>query len=227
MISGRNLIIIFLAVWFSRANSQPYFDDASLRLYLKLDKRIAKRLDLQLVIQNRLSDNFMHYSRFTVNPELVFKASKSVKVLGGYSYALSRTKEGFFLPRHRVYAGVMLRAKMNDFTFIYRNVLMAQNKTSTNPEKAAVIHYIDRNKFTLKYEINKYVEVYGAYEAYVPMDDLDYLYISRSRYSVGAAYNLSKRSYIEGYFMLQTRIPTGFYPRRDFIYGLTYSYDFK
>lgn len=208
--------------------AQTYYDDASLRLYLKFDKRISKRFDAQLVLQNRLQDNMTHYSRFNVNPELVYKPLKSLKIIGGYVYGFKRKPEGVYLPVHQGYAGIVARYKFNNFTLLYRNIVQGQTGASYNRQKASLVKFYDRNKFTLKYEVNKYFEVYTAYEANIPLADLSYLYVRRSRYFLGAAYNLSKRSYIEGYFLFQTRIATNdFYPRRDFIYGLTYSYDFK
>jgi hypothetical protein len=228
MNSRHALFLIFVFTFLlTGIKAQVYYDDASLRLNLKFDKRLSKNLDLQFTLQNRFRDNMTHYSQFNANPELVFKASKHFKILAGYVYGMKRKPEGIYLSQHQMYGGVLARVKFSNFTLMYRNIVQAQTKATYDQEKASILRYYDRNKFTVKYEINKYLEVYTAYEANVPLADLDYLYIRRSRYYLGGAYKLTKRSYLEGYFLFQTKIPTSFYPTRDFIYGLTYSYDFK
>jgi hypothetical protein len=209
--------------------AQDFFDeDARFWLYLKLNKKLDKRLQSQLVIQNRFNNNITEYSQLNTNLELKYKLNKHVKLMGGYVLGNKRKPEGHYLFRHQAYLGFLMRQKMNRFGFIYRNLVQAQTPASYNREKALVPKYFDRNKLTVKYEINKYLETYVAAEVNLPLSkNYQGLYINRLRTFTGLQFNLSRRSYLETYFLYQRKylIKRGGLPR-DYIYGLTYSYTF-
>ncbi len=147
---------------------------------------------------------------------------------GGYVYGSVRKLNGAYRYRQQIYFGFLVKKRVNRFNFIYRNLIQEQNKITANSEKSNTPQFFDRNKLTVKYEVNKRIQFYLAEEINLPIYT-KYMgfYISRSRSYAGMEYSLTKRDYIEGYFLFQRKyITTTGLPPRDFIYGLTYSHSF-
>jgi hypothetical protein len=209
-------------------SAQDFFDDdARFWLYVKADKHITKRLQAQVILQNRFDNNVSQYSQANANLELSYRFNKNVKVLGGFVYGNKRKDEGVYLDRNQFYGGILLRQKVKRFTVAYRNLVQGQNKAVYNRDKASVYHFYNRNKLTFKYEVVKRLEPYLSAELNVPLSsDEGAFYINRSRVFAGLEIKLTRRSYLETYFLFQRKYRTNGYPPRNYIMGLTYSYSF-
>jgi hypothetical protein len=223
------LIVLLLLLCVTSGRAQDFFDDdARFWLYLKLDKKLSKKLEAQLIVQDRFNNNIAEFSQLNVNPELSYKFNKHFKIQGGYVLGNKRKPEGFYLLRHQVYGGFIVRQQIGYFTIAYRQLVQAQTRASYNREKAMIPQYFDRNKLTLKYQLSRRVEMYLAGELNIPLSPkYPLITISRMRYFSGLEFKLNKNSYLEGYFLYQRKyLGTKGYPPRDFIYGLTYGYSF-
>ncbi len=209
-----------------------YDDDARFWLYLKVDKKLSSRWEAQLNIQNRFNNNVTEYSQLNLNGEVSYKIKKYFKIEGGYVWGQKRKLPGFYLSRQQIYAGFLLKQKFRYFTFVYRNLVQGQTRASYNREKARTFEYFDRNKFTVKYELNKRLVPYLAAEFNVPLSPfLDptqkaHFAVNRLRTFAGIEYNITRRSYLETYILYQRKYLTKGLPPRDFIYGVTYAYSF-
>ncbi len=220
--------ILFLAIGIFpvAVNAQYYEDDAKLWLYVKVDKDLSSKLNAEVSIQNRIENNVSQYSKLYGNLQLSYKLNKNFRLLGGYGYGINDRDDGSFGNRHRAYAGFMLRKKIKSFVFSYRNIFQGSIKNANTSENGAVPLYFDRNKITIKYELNKRLELYTAQELNLSYNQSDYDNVARSRTYIGAIYNLSKKSSVEGYFMFQKHLKYVNQPKRNFIFGLTYSHSF-
>lgn len=220
-------IILACFVIFPVAMNAQYFDDdARLWLYIRLDKDITKKFNAEFTIQNRFQENVSEYSNVNVNGELTYKLNKHFRFVGGYTYGQKRRSNNMFGDRQQAYAGFILRKKIKSFIFSYRNILQASVKNTNSSEHGAVPLYFDRNKFSIKYELNKRFEFFVSEEINLSHDQWEYDNISRSRSTFGTVYNLSKKSYLEAYFTFQKHFRYVDQAKRDFIFGLTYSHSF-
>ncbi|MBA3680793.1 MAG: DUF2490 domain-containing protein [Bacteroidetes bacterium] len=208
------------------AKAQYYDDDAKLWLYIKLDKDITKKLNAELSLQNRFDNNISEYTNANANVELTYKLNKHFRFVGGYTYGQKRELNGMFGDREQIYGGFILRKKIKQFLFAYRNLLQASTKNVNSSEKGGVPLYFDKNKFTVKYELSKRVEFFISQELNLSYDQPKYDNISRSRTFAGAIYNLTAKSYLEGYFLFQKHYRYKDQPKRDFVFGLTYAHSF-
>jgi hypothetical protein len=222
------LLLTILLTGYS-VKAQDFYDDDRLWLYLKLDKDIVKKLNAQLTIQNRFHNNVSEFSQLNTNIELSYKFSKHFKAQAGYVYGAKLWPEGYYGFRQQGYLGFLLKWKPQRWTFVYRNLVQAQNKASYDADKRRAVYYYDRNKLTVKYELHKLLELYVAQEFNLPLyrdSDRD-LFFNRSRTFFGNQFNFSRNSYLESYFILQQKTPVkATYINRAWIFGITYSHSF-
>jgi hypothetical protein len=210
-------------------NAQDFYDDSRFWLYFKFDKDISKVFNAQLIIQNRFNNNVTEFSQWNINPELNVKLTKYFKLIGGYVYGTKLWPEGYYGTRQQVYGGFQARYRLRRFSLYYRNLVQGQTKASQNYVKANIFYYYDRNKLTLKYELNKRFEFYLAEEFNIPFyrtTEYD-LYLNRNRLFGGAQFNLSRKTYLELYAIFQSKFSYKTEIRdRAWIFGLTYSHTF-
>lgn len=206
--------------------AQQFNNDAALWLNLSVQKELNKKLSTEITIQNRINNNISQYGQGSIDAGLTYKISKSIRISGNYMFRENRRLDGSYSTRHQLYTAFTYRKKINSFTIIYRNRLQARFKDiySSSEGKTPVLY--DRNKITLRYEINKRFDIYVSEELYSPFYNFKTIIIDRQRSALGTIYKISKSSEIEAYFMLQQQFYSNKQLRRDFIYGLTYQFDF-
>ena len=183
-------------------------------------------MKLQLILQNRLDNNVSEYGQLNVNPELNYALFKRFKVIGGYVIGKVRRLDASYYTRHQAYAGFSYKLKFGRMALTYRNLLQAQARSVLSSDKGELWSWFERNKFTLSYQINKRVECYLAQEFNTPFSRFSEMPVNRYRSFIGSQLNLSKKTYVEAYFLLQTKFTFKSQPSRDFVYGLTLSHSF-
>ncbi|HQQ94626.1 MAG TPA: DUF2490 domain-containing protein [Bacteroidia bacterium] len=222
---GHVLILFFLLMWFG-LKAQYVENDARFWFYLKLNARLSPRLKAELNLQNRFNNNVSEYSQININPELNYKINKTLKLTGGVVLGKIRGLDGLYNNRQQVYLGFNLRQRVGRAIFIYRNLVQGQTTNWHSSDKGQFIRYIDRNKFTVKYDLSKRAQVYMAEELTFPFYRTADIGIYRYRTFAGTKYDLSRDTYLEAYFILQAKLGFKGMPEHSYIYGLTYSYTF-
>jgi hypothetical protein len=217
------IIAVLLLIVCAPAAAQSYDDDAKLWLNVNIGKQITKKWESQLLLQNRLSENFSRYSGYVCG-SVAYRVTRNFKILTGYTIGSRQDNELIYTTVQQFIAGVMLRIKFREFTFIYRNLAQWQaNGVSLFDDEKTVQGY-NRNKLTIRYDLEKRWQVYAAGELYFPLNlSYKYDYIARSKSTAGVVYKISKHSSLEAYFLLQLHNNYTKMSARDFIYGLTYN----
>lgn len=218
--------IAVILVFALKSLAQDFNDDARFWLYMKLDKDITKKVNAHFLLQNRFNNNMNEYSQVYGDFGLTYKLNKHLRFITDYVYGKKRNLDGSYSNIHQVYGGFYLRKKINKFVLVYRNLLQAQFRNINSSDKGTIPKVYERNKLTVKYELNKRYAVFAAEELNLPLYRFSEYYISRNRTFFGSSYNLSKKSNIEAYFLFQRKFKLSGQPSRDFIYGVTYSYSF-
>jgi hypothetical protein len=226
------LLFVF-GFWRSQTNS----DDAQLWLSLKLEKRITDHFGVFLNLKGRAVNNAMVPGRGAADLELFYKFSKNIKIQGGYVYVQKLRQNGTYRTLHQLRASVILKKDVRRWSFIYRNMLQARTRSFMEASDNYNFYYYDRNKLTLKYELNKRFSLYGAEEVYIPLNNPQVKGLSRSRSFLGTLMNVTKRQQLELYFMYQVQLQKGDWYKQDvsyaneplarrFVYGLSYTIEF-
>jgi hypothetical protein len=221
-------VVLFAFVLFSATNAicQAFEEDARLWLTINLNKEIGKRIETQVLLQNRLSENMTRYAGY-ISLGSAYRFTKKFKVLAGYTYGIRPDDELEYEAVHKFFTGIMTRFKLQHFTLSYRGLCQWQSNGVTLFDDRKAPYFFLRNKVTARYDLKKRWQAYASGEFYVPLQyEYKYDYIARSRISVGAVYKVSKRRSVEGFFMLQQDNRYTSRSTRNFVYGLTYNVEF-
>jgi predicted porin len=220
------LTAIFLVFCISWVKAQEYQDDAVFWGNIYLEKKLNKNLDLHLNHQSRFHDNMTMYKRASFDLGVTYHINKNIRVLFDYVYMLRRNNELLFGNRHRLYAAVILRKKFGKWTVAYRNRVQGQVNDFYSSADGQVPVFYERNKLTVKYDLNKRIGFYVSEELYLPFYQAQNKGFDRSRSFIGTSYSLTKHNEIEVYFGYQHELNAFKVTRRLFIYGVGYAYEF-
>jgi hypothetical protein len=210
----------------SKSNAQEYDDDAALWLNLNLEKKLNDQLDVHFSHSSRINNNISQYGLGYGDIGVSYARNKNIKVMLDYVLRERRNLNGSFSTRHRMYFAVILKKEISQFTFSYRYRFQAEMRDMLTIEKGLIPRYYDRHKLSIKYELSKRYEVYVSEELYYPYYQAKNKGFDRSRSGIGLVYKLSKKKSIEGNFTYRHELNAFNRTNRDFIYSLSYSYEF-
>lgn len=173
-----------------------------------IDKDLDKNTQFNFKTQGRLNNNYSSFDYAFFDFGVSRKFAKWVKADIAYVY---NTKRVFFgdshvmLPRHQVYATVVLRQKFGKFKIMNRNRFQTELEDGQFGEDSQNTDYFYRNKTTLRYKVNKTWLPYTSYEMYYRLSGFraNEPTIYRHRVSVGTYYYISKRRRIDIYYLVQ------------------------
>lgn len=208
------------------SKGQDFNDDAALWANIYIQKKINKHWKIHINQQNRLNYNFSQYGMGYADIGVTYTFNKHVKVLADYVYAKKIRYDGSYTNRHQAYIALILKKKWGRLSLSYRNMLQVQYEDIYSSYDGLIPQYYDRNKFTIKYRINKHLKPYIAQELYLPFDQTRNKGLDRSRTFVGMFYKLTKKAELEFYYLYQYKLNSFKETNRDFIYGIGYSYKF-
>lgn len=203
-----------------------YEDDAAIWLNLHFEKKVLKKFEISLDQKNRINNNVTDYGLGYMDVGVNYSVFKWMKVQLDYVYGKSRNLDGTYSDIHRGAISLILRKKIDNWTFTYRNMVQIRFKNIYTSENGTIPTYFERNKLVVKYDINKRFETYISEELYLPFDQTRNKGLSRSRSAIGLIYNITKKINLEGFFIYQHELNAFNRTNRDFIYGLGYSQQF-
>ena len=218
--------VLILTMLSSVAYSQEYDDDAQLWLNLNLEKKLNDQFDVHFSHSSRISNNFSQYGLGYGDIGVSYARNKNIKVSLDYVLREKLNPDGSYSTRHRAYLAVLLKKEIKQFTFSFRYRLQTELKDVLTSEDGMVPKYYDRYKGSIKYELNKRYAVYVSEELYYPWYQAKNKGFDRSRSALGLIYKISKKKSLEGNFTYRHELNAFKATHRDFIYSLTYSYEF-
>ncbi|MCE3225912.1 MAG: hypothetical protein K0S32_463 [Bacteroidetes bacterium] len=227
------LIFIFLGIVLF---SQEYYDDAQIRAYLNVEKKITKKFFVHIDQQYRFTNNVSEFNRGSVEIGATWKPVKFFKLQGNYTFIQNHKNSGRYATRHWYSAAAIFKGEIDRWKFIYRNLFQVRSG-DVNSDEMRQFRFYDRNKFIVKYEATKRFTFYVAEELYVPLNSPQAKGIDRSRSFIGTEIVTCKDQSLELFFMYQVRLQPNewfeqkkTYPnkllKRDFIYGISYNISF-
>lgn len=222
----RNSIVILFVLFCKVALSQSYQDDAALWFYLGFDKKLNDKFTLSLRQKNRVNDNVSTYHLGYLDAGLEYSINKNFKISANYVFGFRRADDYTFEDRHRAYLAFFAKRKLNKWTLIYRNRFQVQWRNPYSNEEGTVIRFYDRNKCTLKYNLNKWLDFYLSEELYLPLYQAQNKGFDRSRSYLGANYSFNKKSSFDLSFGYQHELNAFNVTNRIFIYSMGYVYSF-
>lgn len=231
------LIPVLLACCLVLRSQDSYvYNDAQVRAHLNVETDISSRLGIHLDQQYRFKNNVSEFSRGSADIGLVWKLNRNIRILVDYVNIQRRNEYGYFRMRHWYSGALVLRQDVRRWRFVYRNLVQARTG-NVNSDNQHLIKWYDRNKLSVRYELNKRLTAYTSAEIYIPLNNPQLKGIERSRNFLGILIKTFKNQELELYFMYQAWWRSGDwwdqydrYPdrrlKRDYIYGIGYGIEF-
>jgi hypothetical protein len=220
------ILLVVLLGLFVPGYSQYIENDAALWLNASVEKKLSDKIVVQLNQKNRIYNNFSHYGLGYADLGLYYKINKHIRLQGDYVFGLQRNYKNESALPHQFYLAITFKQKINRFTYLYRNMVQMRYKSYFTSETGTIPKLYERNKFTVKYELNKKMTFYVSEEIRYPFDQTRNKGLNRSRSSLGLEYSFSKTIVVQPYFTFQQELNAFNKTNRDFIYGLGFSYEF-
>jgi hypothetical protein len=218
-------VIFFCCLVSSFAFGQDIDNDAASWVTANLEKRLSEKFILRAGEQFRLNNNFKDAGQFTTNVGLTYKLASGIRLAGDYAFRQRRRLDGSYSLRHQFFASATWRHDFKRLRISYRARFQAQYRDWLSSENGNQAQWHHRHKLTLRREMTKRIDAYVAAEAYFPLLRANRPTMDRHRLFTGLIYNLSKKTSLEGYFLLQLNHTYTNQPRRDFVYGITLSHE--
>ena len=203
-----------------------YSDDATVWIGFNLEKKINKHVFLHLSQQNRITENVSTYGRGNIDFGLTYRFNKNIRLMGDYVYLKCPNPDNSFTNEHRFYTALILKKNIGRWDFSYRNMVQMRMKNVYNSVDGKIPKFYERNKVSVKYDLNKFINPYVAFEIYYPFYQEKHRGFSKSRSIIGLDYKITKKTDAEVYFLYQQELNAFNQTSRDFVYGLELSHQF-
>jgi hypothetical protein len=203
--------------------AQDFEDDARLWANLDISKSLSKRTSVQVVLQNRLTENLSRYTGY-VTIAADHRLSKYFRLTAGYAAGVKGNDEQSYDNVQQLFGGFTVRVRRQNFLMQFRSLFQATAKAYSLFNTVEDPQSYSRNRLMLRYDLNKRWEIFASCELYVPLNyRYKYDYVSRTRSMAGLTHNLSKKQSITAFFILQHHLNYTRRSTRDFIYGVSYN----
>jgi hypothetical protein len=210
---SKRFFIIFLSLPLY-VNAQVV-SDAKLWTGISISKKIND-FELSLSKELRFDENINHIDKSFLEIGAKYKLRKGL--YAGLNYRFNRdndySTENYDLI-HRIDLGFSYKKKINKFRFGFRTKIQLKgaSQNENNP-------FVSRNKFSVKYKLNKKIAPYVAYEFYYQFNNENV--INRTRIALGSSYKISDKSAIKLFYMFENRFNVKNL-KHNHVYGLSYS----
>lgn len=231
-------ILPFICFLFSlNSTAQDYSDDSQLWTHVKLKKEINKKIDMNLKLQGRFTNNITKIGRGSSKIGISYKINKNIKLSASYAYLEKSNRKGIYKTQHRYYLALTLKKDLKRFEFSYRNQFMCSYIKPFTRYEGYIAYLYDRNKITINYEATKRMLFYIAEEVNMPLNNPQLKGLSRSRSYAGLELKVRKHQKLELYFMYNIQLQQGDWFNQDIsyansplkkyvVYGIGYNIDF-
>ena len=227
------IIFLFLfAFWqlpFANCISQNY-PDAGLWNTFNLDKEINSKITFLFTEECRVKENFTRLNLFYTNLGIECKVAKFFKVALVYRWIDKFQDDNTFSYRHRLMLDLTFKHKFGQLTTSYRNRTQAEERDVFSSKNGEIAEWYSRNKFAVKYDMNKRYVPYASVEFRYQIHDYRNLASEytwhRERYVLGFDYLLNKKNTLGIYYLIQREYNV-LSPQDLYIVGLEYSLSLK
>ena len=219
------LILLFSLGYIMYLFAQPT-NDAGLWTTFNVNKKLKRNFGVFLTEEYRLRENFSQTNLFYTDIGTEVRPLSFLKVSIAYRLIEKFINDKTFSYRHRLMLNISLKQKLGDATLSYRQRLQSEVRNIYSSAIGNIPEWYSRNKFELKYDINKPITPYIATEFRYQINNPRAVESNglwhRNRYFVGLDYKRSDKHSFGLYYMLQREFNVSS-PQNIYIIGLEYS----
>lgn len=214
----RCTLIIFIASCCFHATAQT--NDAELWTGAGISKNITKKLSLHFEEQVRMNDNISSIKNYFSEVRVAYRLNKYLRFSGNYRFKNIQRPDGTYRIINRFHGDVRLRYKAKPIIVLYRARMQVEYGQRNNGPRT---DYYDRNKLTLKLDLDKMFSPYVSSEVYL---DINGKQFDKVRYTLGLDLDLNKRNEVSIFYRIQREFNVN-NPKYSYIIGLAYTYKLK
>jgi hypothetical protein len=221
------VFLLFILLGFVANSFSQSSNDAGLWTTFNIEKEVKKNVSVFLTQECRLRENFTRLNLFYTDFGLEIHPFKPLKVSLAYRMIDKFLIDNSFSYRHRLMLDISLKQKIGSFSLSYRHRLQSEVRNVYSSNKGGIPEWYSRNKFELKYDLNKHISPYLAAEYRYQIDDIrndesNGLW-HRQRYSIGIDYKKNDKNSYGIYYLIQNEYNVSS-PQNIYILGLEYNY---
>lgn len=220
-------LFLFLFLCYGGINRAQTSPDAGLWTTATLEHSLNKKWGMFINEEIRLRDNFNALDLFYTTIGMEYKMDKYFKTSLAYRPTQKLVPGNIFSFRNRLQWDFSIKTNPGKFDFCYRHRLQADLKNVYSSDKGHLPEWFSRNKFQVKYNLDKsyapYLSVELRYQILDPGSrESDYAW-HRARYQAGIDYKIYPHHTFGLYYMIQNEFNVA-NPEALYIIGLEYTY---
>ncbi|MDO9187040.1 MAG: DUF2490 domain-containing protein [Bacteroidia bacterium] len=201
-------------------------NDAGLWTTFNIQKDLKKNVSVFLTEECRLRENFSRLNLFYTDLGVAVRPLKFLKISLAYRMIDKFLLDNTFSYRHRLMLDITVKKKAGQFSLSYRHRLQSEVRNIYSSADGSVPEWYSRNKFELKYDIDKPIRPYIAAEFRYQINDPRNVEsdktLHRQRYIVGLDYKKNDRDTFGFYYLIQNEFNVSA-PENIYIVGLEYT----
>jgi hypothetical protein len=218
-------IFLFIFIFSSACALRAQVNDAGLWLSMNAEKKITQSFSFAISEEFRMNENFMELGTFFTDASIAYKFSQTIRASVNYRFTNKRLLDDSYSKRHRWYIDITLKKKFKPFAPSFRTRFQSQYTDVFCSPNGKIPDYYSRNKFTLKFDLDKKYAPYLYTEIFSPVLSGEGLTIDNARYCAGIEYQFNRVNGIDLFYMIQQEYHAN-NPQRDFILGFGYNFSF-
>jgi len=205
--------------------SYGQYNDAGLWLGTTVEKKISPSNTLVAAGEIRMNENITQVGAAFIEGGLTHKFNKYLSFGINYRFIERRQLGYSYSTRHRIYADITGKYKLDKLSFSLRERIQLQVRDYYSSETGRIPEWYLRSKLSIKYNLRKKITPMVAVEIFYQLTNPSGNEIDGVRYYAGFDYEFNKRHAIEPYYLIQSEKNVK-NPETDFVIGVGYTYSF-
>jgi hypothetical protein len=198
--------IILSCSYIFSANAQSY-SDLGLWCTTNFNWSINSKFSLLITEEVRFKENISQLNLFYTSGGVEYKINKYVRTALTYRATQKYIPERVISFRHRLQWDIILRENIKNWIVSYRHRLQAEVRDVYSSKNGDSPIWVSRNKFQVKYKMNKYLSPYASTEFRMQIKDQHEPSMNktfyRQRYLLGLDYSFGENSEVGLYYFIQ------------------------
>ncbi len=220
--------LLFLLLCSYKCYTQVVYPDFGMWNTITVEKKINKKFSVSIDQELRLKENLSRINLFYTNLGFSYKLSKKIKAAFIYRNTQKNADARGYDMKHRIMIDFFYKEKLyKKLFFVFRQRFQFENENIFSSRDGKYIESFLRSKFDLSYSLTKKIRASISEELRFQLhdprnDEADYG-LRRFRHNLGIDYDISSKSTIGAYYLIQNEITT-YKPNELYIFGLQYSF---
>ncbi|HRY32594.1 MAG TPA: DUF2490 domain-containing protein [Bacteroidales bacterium] len=196
-------------------------NDAGLWLSLNAEKKVTSRFSVTMSAESRFNENISEAGTIFADMGLDYRLHKNLRVSANYRFSGKRRLDDSYSTRHRWYAQVTIREKVDRIRMSFRTRFQTQFTDLYSSPDGKIPEYTTRFRLNLSYNNKSAFEPYVNAELFLPLELKQNQGINQTRYMAGVEYRLNRKHMFELFYLFQREYGVK-NPEFDYVTGIGY-----